>query len=394
MHRLVCVMVLFIAGVCVAGEVTRYKSRHYEVVTDMARDDARELSDHMDKAYAEYRRRFSDYPIKNSKRPVLHLYETRDGYLEFLASKGINGSGSGGMFFRDGGDAVLLTFARGQSRARVLHTLRHEGFHQFSYIRIGDISQWLDEGLAEYFGEAIVVRNRFVLGGAPSSKLRRLRAVTEAGLAFDVRELLTMSNGEWNARVRSGDPRASVMYDQSWSLVHFLINGKDGRYLPMFEAYIKAQSRGLEPMRAFRDAFGTDDVESLEEAWREYLVEQEPDALSTARERLAFLGAGLRVLHEEGVTPSSIEELRDALRDRAYEYTRRAHGVFDVFSASQDELFEPPPSDRKRKTSSIELVRSTDPALPPGVRIDGLSVRVELTWQLEDGELIREVTFR
>ena len=54
-----------------------------------------------------------------------------------------------------------MAFAGEHITAYTWHTVQHEGFHQFAHAVIGgDIPTWLNEGLAEYFGEALFTGGR------------------------------------------------------------------------------------------------------------------------------------------------------------------------------------------------------------------------------------------
>jgi len=223
--------------------------------------------------------------------------------------------------------------------------------------------------------------------------IRRAKAV-EADRHLRFEELLSLSNEMWAFRVVGGDAQTGLMYLQSWSMVHFLINADRGEFRRMFERYLELISEGWESMRAFREAFGTDDIASFEDAWRRDVLDLEPDELSTATERLEFLGAGLAWLHERGVTPDSVASLRAALRERDFEMHRRGHGMMRTLSADDDELFEAPAPDRRTRREPALMLTAPDGDLPPGAEITGLRTHVALVWEREDGTLVRRIEYR
>ena len=60
--------------------------------------------------------------------------------------------------------------------ARTWHTVQHEGFHQFAHVVIrGDLPIWVNEGLAEYFGEAVFTGDGFVSGVIPPTAMTGIR---------------------------------------------------------------------------------------------------------------------------------------------------------------------------------------------------------------------------
>ena len=129
--------------------------------------------------FEEYARRLSGFRTLSRELFPLYLFATEDNYLRFFAERGIDGSNTVGMFFVNGQGSGLATWLGDQPMPRVLSTLQHEGFHQFAWSHISrDLPQWVNEGLAEYFGEALLVRGKFRIGQASESKLRLMKALT------------------------------------------------------------------------------------------------------------------------------------------------------------------------------------------------------------------------
>ncbi len=267
--------VLLTAAGATAGDMLNFKSRFYEISTDLDREMARQVADHMDLVFAEYTRRFSQFRPRAAAKNPLVVFRRETDYLEFLARHGIDGTGSGGMFFIKSGASALVTFLEGQSLERMFHTLRHEGFHQFAFARIGpDLPIWANEGLAEYFAETVVAKRGLSAGQVPAGRLAVVKRAIADNAHIPLAELLTMSGEEWNQNVR--DRIGSLQYDQSWSVVHFLVHG-DKKYQRAFEAYLKMIATGLEPAEVARRIFGAS-TDAFEQAWKTYVTNLEPTA--------------------------------------------------------------------------------------------------------------------
>lgn len=371
-----------------------FNSDCYEVVTNLDRRDARAISHHMDLVFREYERRLSSFGTRNTQRVRLYLLKTYDDYLAHIAMQGIDGTNSGGMFYVVGDEAGLITFEEGQSRRRMLGVLQHEGFHQFAFIRIGaDLPPWVNEGLAEYFEQAVLVRTQFRIGQAARTKIERLQRALEDDKTFDFEHMLSMTAREWASRVSGGDPKAVTMYDQAWSMVHFLIHARDGRFARMFEGYLKELAKGVEPPRAFRIAFDTDDIESFQTAWAQYVGELEPDPLSTVIENLEVLTPMIAELHHRGQTPRTVESLQDALNASGIAVRRFDAGLVRQIRADDPTLFEIPQPVRRTRPTSIEPIPPVDDE-PMGLEVRGLEATVRLVWRLKDNEWIGDVEFR
>jgi len=378
------------------GALRSFRTRQYEVFTNLPDAEAKPLAQHMDRVFTEYADRLRGFAAKDSRPVRLYLFDTNENYHAALLAKGFDARNTGGVFFRTRDETALATFVRGQDRRRMLHTLQHEGFHQFAHQRIGDtMPQWANEGLAEYFGEGLLVGRSMETGLAPASRLKRVREAIGAGKVFPFAEMLTMSNAEWNGRLSGGDLRASLMYDQAWAMAHFLVHAERGRYARPFEEFLKALAQGLQAEQAFERAFKTKDFKAFERLWMEYMLEDiQADPLSTAKERLEFMGHGIKALHAEGVPIGSVGAIQAEMKRRGFVLTRTEGGAVSEFRADDDDLFRAPAPDRGRGQSSISLVLPKDRREPPGVVVEGLRTTAELVWERDAaGEWTFDVVF-
>lgn len=372
------------------------KSRYYEVGGDLDAPRARALASYMDAVFQEYSNRFRSFPVKNAQSVRLYLYASERSYLEGMREKGFDAANTAGVFFYSDNEAGLAAWFEGQSERRLLHTLQHEGFHQFAHLRIGEaLPIWANEGIAEYFGQSIMVKGSLRTGLAPEPRVVGMRKAIENDRAFTLRELISMTGDEWGARVQNGDARAGLQYDQSWSVAHFLIHADNGRYAKYFEEYLRAAADGLEPEAAFNRAFKGSTIEEMERVWKKWTIEAwEPDPVSTAADRVEFLAEGLLALHARGVTPTSIDGLKDALRRVGFVLTRSSHGVTRVDHAKDDALFEAPRIARSRTTPSMTLTPPPRGQALPTIIVKGLPVVVRLVWNANtDGSPRAEIRF-
>lgn len=362
-----------------------FRVHNYEVLSDLPLPDARPVALHMDATFEEYERLFSGFGTRNAKPTRLYIFGTRDAYLVELERQGLNADNTAGVFFHDNQTAGLATFVEDQSGPEMYHVLQHEGFHQFAHLRIGDaLPVWSNEGLAEYFGQAIMVRGVLRTGMAPASRIESIRRQIQENKTFPITELFAMSSKEWGDRVTRGDERAGLMYDQSWSIVHFLIHADNGRRSAALNTYVKCASTGLQPDQMIAKAFGSADALAiLERDWKAWALEQwKPDPVSTATERLEFMGQGIIALAKQDVPISSVDDMRTKLRERKFRMRKYAHGVLRVMSASDESLFAAPEAEKPQQKVRMELTPPTKgaPVRLPGILVSGLSTKVRLTW--------------
>lgn len=373
-------------------DLTVFVSEHYRVFTDLPRAEAAIYGRHMDLIHRSYDRFLRR--LEGDVRGLQDIFLLRDrmGYLSALASFGIDGSASGGMFFYGPAGSGLCTWVEGRPRGDVLSTLQHEGFHQFAFRKAaGELPIWVNEGLAEYFGDAVIVEGGVRHGIVDADRLERVRSARARGTAIPLEALLAIGPDTWRQNLTSGSPRGALQYDQAWSVVHFLIHA-DPKVERAFSDYLTALSRGVPHERAFPAAFGADRA-PMEAAYDRFIANLQPDTFGEALSDLRFLAEGLRFLHErDGAAPTDATTLEAALLRARFRVTTTSHGVNRVTRAADAGVFVYVGDDGE--LAPFTLRPPTTPGLLPEVLASRLRPPVALTWRRDaNGELVSDLQF-
>ena len=303
-----------VLGLVCAGqpdrEMRQHDTRYYVVHTDLDSDRVREVDQRVTTMAEEYRRRTKGFAGKITKKLPFYLFSTREAYY---AAGGRQGSA--GLF--DG--RRLMAVAGQNSTGTTWRVIQHEGFHQFVRAVIGgDISIWVNEGLAEYFGEAIFTGDGYVTGVIPPRRLARLQKWINAGQAVSIAQMMQMTPRSWLENM------TIVNYDQAWSMVHFLAHANDGKYEKALSAFLRQVSRGAKWEQAWARSFGAG-TEKFEERWREYWRDMRADAAADLYAKAAV--ASLTSFYARAVaqkqTFGSWDEFRKAARDGALKHHPR-----------------------------------------------------------------------
>jgi hypothetical protein len=180
--------------------------------------------------------------------------------------------------------------------------------------------------------------------------------------------------------VTRGDARAGLLYDQAWSMAHFLVHAKKGIYADAFVSYLRAISDGAEHEQAFMKAFRGSPAD-MDKAWQSFVLEEwQPDPIGTAAERLEFIAEGIKACAADGRTPTSIGELQGWMQERGMVLTRTQHGVSRETSSMDDDNFRAPRVPGTRKQPTLELTPPDRESRLPGARVTGLEAMVTLVW--------------
>jgi len=359
-------------------ETRTFSSRQYTIHTDLEGPRLARIAAHMDTVYDDYSRRFSGYPVRNAGPLDLWVFEEAAGYFRFLASQGIDARGSGGMFFVAGPDTNgLATFVQGQTIEQVLGVLRHEGLHQFAYQRVTkDLPIWCNEGTAEWFRHALETERGILPGLADPAAIERMAEHAEERRLITLERLVTLNHATWNAQLRAGTARS--LYDQAWSVVHFLTNAQDGRFRPVLDRYLREAWRGLQPGQ-LRDQVLGGDLRPMEEAYLAYLCDLRPDPLYLGRHTLDALAQAILAARDAEAQAASLDDLKAWLPGSGFEATA-VWGSRTREVTGEDLAWLEPPESRRGRRARLVYTRDSRGG-PPRVRLTGLRRVMELEWR-------------
>ena len=374
--------------------LVEYSSRYYTIYSDLPRGEVAGFGRHMDAVFQQYSRRFRSFGARDGRPMPLYLFRTRDRYAQFLDGYGIDASGSGGMFFIRRDIEGLATYTEGRTRSSTFEVLQHEGFHQFAHAYIGpDLPLWVNEGLAEYFADGILIRNKMSLGMANDRRVMTVQAAIRQRRAIDFDLLLEIQPEQWKRNMVDDPELGGLQYDQSWSLVHFLIHGDGGKYRTAFEQYLLLVNQGQASRGAFRLAFGADNTVAFRRRWTRYLLTLKPDPLTTAVSNMEFLAEGLKTLKQHNIPlPNNLDDLRSVLQKVQFRSIRTHHNLSIENDAMDESLYQY----RAVNGANLpfELLEAEADSLLPRIVATGLNPQPILIWLRQGNELIPDVTYR
>jgi hypothetical protein len=253
-------MLALVAGAR-AAEMQVYPTRYYVVHTDLGQDDAKEAIIRMTRMFEEYRMRTRGFSGEVRRPFAFYLFRNQ---ADYMTAGGL--PNSAGVFNGD----ILMAVAGDRITDQTWHVVQHEGFHQFARAVIrGDLPVWLNEGLAEYFGEAVFTGESFVSGVIPFDRLKRIKDEIRKHQFKTIDAMMRMSHEDWNKSVEIEN------YDQAWSMVHFLVHGDEGKYQQAMIRFIVLIGNGNKWEPAWRQAFGN--AIGFEQRWQDWWMNQPPD---------------------------------------------------------------------------------------------------------------------
>ena len=385
-----------------AKTLRQFSTGNYTVHTDVPTRHARPFAKHMDKVFDEYKRRFEKLNFKSRKvhaKMDLYLFENKQSYEKFLASKGIPAKNTGGMFVINPKVNGLFTYIKGRPVRQTLSTLQHEGFHHFAFAYIGsDLPIWVNEGIAQFFEDGVLINERFHLEIPSARRLNQIKDAIANDHTLAFADLIIMSNRQWGNNVHTNPALATLQYDQAWSMVYYLITA-NGKLRAAFNQYLIAVGKGIDSQIAFKNAFTlrrtsfAQLTKDFETAWKRHTTKLEPNTLSQVTDNMNFLAHGLLWIQKKGrPAPKSLAELRSVLQGVNYRISRTVNGTQTTFFADNESLYRYQLANGSTPMLSLKSNKSTK--LPPTITAPGLKPTPTLVWYHMDKELVYDVTYK
>jgi len=154
---------------------------------------------------------------------------------------------------------ALRMNVRGEHRYQVVY---HEYVHLLMRLNFPPLPIWLNEGLAEYFGHAVISGKSSGLGRPSSAQLNILKRRRPIPLA----ELFHVDRDSPHYQEES---KASIFYAQSWALTHLLMIGQKGANTQKLWKYLDLLKKNVPDDAAAEQAFG--DLKELERRLNSYI---------------------------------------------------------------------------------------------------------------------------
>jgi hypothetical protein len=247
-------------------------------------------------------------------------------------------SNTGGVFLPDRQVLIVnspeLIERRTKDKNHYWMSVRHEATHLLLGTALAPQipSPCINEGLAEYYADALWTGDGLVPGVLTPDRCRAAEAMLAGrpSVKLSKRELRVGKMADWPGLLAMGndyyqcnDMDQWTRNQQSWSLVHFLMQAHDGKYRRVVQAAIEGMSRGRPAGAVLADTFGG----NLQRLGDEY----------AAWWKTADAGSS-RDLRDEATVATLMSFLaRGCQRGMTF------HSAADFFRAARDGKLSPPP---------------------------------------------------
>src|SRR4051812_14046831 len=249
---------------------TEVRSEHFVVVSDGSEKQAREVALGFEKIRAVFAQGLFNLRVDSGAETIIFAPSDENAMkalLPELFEKKRGGGLIAGLFHR--GWEKDYVIVRLDMQGEGSSTIYHEYVHKLVALNFPRLPMWLDEGLAEFFGNAQFRENK-TLVGVPSPRIRTLRERTFIPLTT----FLAVAPG---SPYTKDDDKILLFYAQAWGFTHFLMFGPGMGNGEKLNEYLRLLQSGINREDAFKQAFG--DPASLEYPFDRYFRQFELRAM-------------------------------------------------------------------------------------------------------------------
>lgn len=234
------------------------KSPHFTVISNGTEKQARQVALGFEEIHTIFSTTIPGLRTDASAETVVIAAKDLNTFTDLLPSEKKYASHLGGLFMKGWEkDYVVVRLDIPDDQREVVY---HEYIHKLLHLNFTRLPVWLDEGLAEFYGNTWI-RSDGIYIGAPSPRLRELRTRT----LYPIATILGVVPS--SPYYRDAD-KAPMFYAESWGLTHFLMFGPGMELGHKMNVYLESLQRGAQGEQAFDQAFG--DRKELEKNFQNY----------------------------------------------------------------------------------------------------------------------------
>ncbi len=238
------------------------RSPHFAVATNGSEKQARRVADQFEQIRAVFQKEFPNVRVDPGE-PILILAAKNEATLktllpEFWEKKGH--THPAGLFI-SGAEKNYVALRVDVSGENPYHVLYHEYTHLLVRLNYRQLPIWLNEGLAEFYGNTKIGEKELILGQPDASSIYRLRQ--SKLLPLEVLLKVDHTSPYYNEA-----DKTSVFYAESWALVHYLTLDPRVRQAEPLKNFFRLLQNDTDELEAARQAFG--DLKQLEKRLEAY----------------------------------------------------------------------------------------------------------------------------
>jgi tetratricopeptide (TPR) repeat protein len=226
------------------------RSAHFTVITNDGVKEAQKVAEQFEQIRLMFHRAFSTLDVDPAQPIVIIAAKNENALKLYLPEEyEVKGHIHHAGLYQPGQDkdyVVMRLDMEGPNPYRVLY---HEYTHALMRLNFNRIPLWLNEGVADFFGNTTLGEKEIRTGTSDRGLLYVLRQ--NKLIPIDV--LLQVDH---NSPYYNESDRANVFYAESWALVHYMMLDADARRAQLLAKFLDAFEKTGDQVEAGRETFG------------------------------------------------------------------------------------------------------------------------------------------
>jgi Flp pilus assembly protein TadD len=226
------------------------RSPHFVVSSNAGEKEARRIADQFEQIRTLFHTAFANLRV-DPAQPVLILAAKNESTMKMLLPEDweVKGHVHPAGLYQQGEDKHYVILRLDSGGANPFHALYHEYTHALLHLNFTGLPLWLDEGLAEFYGNSQL-----------GEKESRIGTIDETHLyILGQNKLLpieTLLNVEHGSPYYNEANRASVFYAESWALVHYLMLDPEAQQRQLLKNFLTTWDKSGSQIEAAQQVFG------------------------------------------------------------------------------------------------------------------------------------------
>lgn len=226
------------------------RSPHFVVSSNAGEKEARRIADQFEQIRALFRTAFPNLRVDPAE-PVLILAAKNENTMKMLLPEEweVKGHVHPAGLYQQGEDKHYVVLRADSAGTNPFHALYHEYAHALLHLNFTGLPLWLDEGLAEYFGNSQLGEKESRVGTVDETHLY----ILSQNKLLPIETLLNVEHG---SPYYNEANRASMFYAESWALVHYLMLDPEAQQRQLLKNFFAAWDKSGNQIEAAQQAFG------------------------------------------------------------------------------------------------------------------------------------------
>lgn len=240
------------------------RSPHFTVLSNAGEKDGRHAAAQFENIRAVFHAVFPKLRVDAGKPTIIFALRNEDSLKIFIPNYGINSKVTklAGLYsgHTDMNFALVRTDVSG-SAENEYHSLYHEYTHSILHMNFRGMPLWLDEGLAEFYGNTKFYGKEAAIGLVERNQLAWLQRESLIPVG-------TLVSVDYSSPLYNGREHNGIFYAESWALVHYFMFSEDVKKQDLLDKFLAALQATDDPVEAAQQSFG--DLKKLADKLNSY----------------------------------------------------------------------------------------------------------------------------